>query len=257
MSTIVSMRLFFFFLFFLFLHRPVAKRVVVFGATGKTGQRVVSNLQEIPNTEVICAVRSLPKGRSIFGPDTGTLSLLPCDLTADSPAKIASIVKGADACVCAFGNSSPSLNGAFEVDYKGTIKTINACIDARVEKYVMISSLLTNGLQSGQLLNPQFLLLNAFGGVLLWKRQAELYLEKQSAMKYTVIRPGGLNDNVPSSPVLYGAADTLFGGSISRQQVGQVVAEACFSHEADNKIVEIIATSDAEILTEQEGFQCV
>ena len=240
------------FSFILFLNHPVARRVVVFGATGKTGQRIVSNLKEMPNTEIICAVRSLSKGRSIFGPDTGTCSLLPCDIVTDSTAKISSIVKGADACVCAFGGGN-----AFEVDYRGTVKTIDACVDARVGKYVMISSLLTNGLQSGQLLNPQFLLLNAFGGVLLWKRQAELYLEKQYNMKYTIVRPGGLTDNAPSSPVLYGAADTLFGGSISRQQVGRVVAEACFLQEADNKIVEIIATADAEILTEQEGFQYV
>ena len=244
-------------LLFLFLDGLSAKRVVVFGATGKTGQRIVSNLKEMPGTQVVCAVRSLSKGRSVFGPDTGTLSVLPCDIRTDSCAKIASIVKGADACVCAFGNSNPSLNGAFQVDYKGTVKTINACIDAGVEKYVMVSSLLTNGLQSGQLFNPQFLLLNAFGGVLVWKRQAELYLERQSAMKYTVIRPGGLTDNEPSIPILYGAADTLFGGSITRQQVGRVVAEACFMQEADNKIVEIIASSDVEILSEEEGFQCV
>ena len=235
-----------------------ARRVVVFGATGKTGQRVVSSLvATYPDCEIVCAVRSLSKARSIIGPDTMSLSVLPCDVVKDSPAKVASIVKGADACVCAFGNSNPSLSGAFDVDYKGTIKTIDACIDAGVPKYVMVSSLLTNGLQAGQLFNPQFLLLNAFGGVLAWKRQAELYLEKQSAMKYTVVRPGGLTDNAPSSPVLYGSQDTLFGGSISRQQVGKVVAEACFLHEADNKIVEIIATADAEILTEQEGFQCV
>jgi len=44
---------------------------------------------------------------------------------------------------------------------------------------------------------------------------------------------------------LFGSADTLFGGSISRKQVAQVVADACFLSEADNKIVEIISTPDA------------
>ena len=76
-------------------------------------------------------------------------------------------------------------------------------------------------------------------------------------LKFTIIRPGGLSDKEPSSPILYGAADTLFGGSVTRRQVAQVAAEACFLSEADNKIVEIIATPLAEKISIQEGFMNV
>jgi len=71
------------------------------------------------------------------------------------------------------------------------------------------------------------------------------------------VRPGGLTNDPPSSPVLFGSADTLFGGSISREQVGQVVAEACFLSEANDKIVEIIALPEASQISVKEGFMNV
>jgi len=69
--------------------------------------------------------------------------------------------------------------GAYDIDYLGTKKIIDACVDEGVGKYVLVSSILANGISAGQGLNPQYLLLNAFGGVLFWKQKAEVYLQKQ------------------------------------------------------------------------------
>jgi hypothetical protein len=42
-------------------------------------------------------------------------------------------------------------------------------------------------------------------GILLQKREAEIYLEKQKALiDYTIIRPGGLKDENSNLPILYG-----------------------------------------------------
>ena len=76
-------------------------------------------------------------------------------------------------------------------------------------------------------------------------------------LKYTIVRPGGLRDQEPALPILYGAADSIFGGSISRKQVGKIVAEAALLTEADDKIVEIIASSDAQYLDTADGFSIV
>ena len=43
---------------------------------------------------------------------------------------------------------------------------VNAAKQSGVSKFVLLSSLLTNGKAVGQGLNPTFLLLNIFGGVL-------------------------------------------------------------------------------------------
>jgi hypothetical protein len=66
-----------------------------------------------------------------------------------------------------------------------------------------------------------------------------------------------LRDQEPAFPVLYGAADSIFGGSITRKQVGQIVAEAALLRESDDKIIEIIASSDARYLDSKEGFLVV
>lgn len=153
-------------------------KVVVFGSTGRTGREVVKALRELPNISVVCVAKDTPKARRMYGPDQQNLQVVPGDMVRDSPAKLASLVKGADCVVCAAGNSQVSLTGAYDVDYKGTVKTIDACVDARVGKYILVSSILTNGLAAGQLLNPQYLLLNAIGGVLVWKRKAEVHLQQ-------------------------------------------------------------------------------
>ena len=124
-------------------------------------------------------------------------------------------------------------------------RLIDACVDARVRKFVLCSSLLTNGPAAGQLLNPQFLLLNAFGGLLTIKRSTELYLQNQHDIDYTIVRPGGLTDRPPSHPVLYGSADTIFGGSVSREAVASILVESVFCPRASNKIVEVIESSNA------------
>jgi hypothetical protein len=56
------------------------------------------------------------------------------------------------------------LKGSYKVDNLGAKRVIDSCVEAKVQKVVLVSSLLTNGFRAGQFLNPQYLLLNAFGG---------------------------------------------------------------------------------------------
>jgi hypothetical protein len=86
------------------------------------------------------------------------------------------------------------------------------------------------------------------------KRSTELYLEQQVALKYTIVRPGGLSDKPPSSPILFGSADTIFSGSISRQQVAEVLVESAFNDFSSNKIVEIVASDLAAQVSYDDMF---
>ena len=65
--------------------------------------------------------------------------------------------------------------------------------------------------EMGQSKNPNFVVLNLFGGVLTEKHEAELYL-KDSGLDYTIVRPGGLtNDPLDGYNVIVRGEDTLFG----------------------------------------------
>lgn len=238
-----------FFLVMLLLTSGIALRVVVFGASGRTGRLLIEKcINDARIDHIVCAVRDQGKARKLFGKDTSRLSIVPCDIVVDSRTKLSGVVRGADAVICAAGHttfSSPNPFDAQNVDGKGTRKLIDAAADACVPRFVLLSSLLTNGLVAGQLLNPGYIFLNAVGGVLVIKRLTEMYLERQSELAFCVVRPGGLSDGEPKDPILFGSQDTLFEGSIPRVQVAEVLLEAALTPEARNKIVEIVASPDA------------
>jgi hypothetical protein len=59
---------------------------------------------------------------------------------------------------------------------------------------------------------------NHFVGLtLLAKHRAEEYIWK-TGLDYTIVRPGGL-DRGPAGSIVLGKEDTIFGGSVPREQV--------------------------------------
>ena len=66
---------------------------------------------------------------------------------------------------------------------QGTLHLVDAAKKAGVKKFVLMSSLLTNGRDAGQGTNPNFIVLNLFGGVLDQKL-------KVSIAGQPTIRPG-------------------------------------------------------------------
>jgi len=124
---------------------------------------------------------------------------------------------------------------AHQVDNEGTIRLIDAAKEAGVSKFVLISSILTNGRAIGQETNPGFVITNAFGGVLDEKLVAEKYL-RASGLDYTIVRPGGLKDSAPTGGVVATVEDKTITGEISRDRVAEVMVEAAFDPAASNKV---------------------
>ena len=69
-------------------------------------------------------------------------------------------------------------NSSIAVDKQGTINLIDASKSSGVGHFVLVSSLLTNGADCKQTDNANYKVLQAFGGVLASKREAEVYLQK-------------------------------------------------------------------------------
>merc|ERR1719155_113973 len=111
-----------------------------------------------------------------------------------------------------------------------------------------------------------FFPLNLFYGVLFWKMRAEEKLQR-SGLRYTVVRPGGLKNELGAGEeegaVVMGKAGT-FGlppketpGSILRSQVASVCVKALREPDAANKVVEIVAKADQPPTTLAEAFASV
>ncbi len=263
------------------------KGVLVVGATGRTGKRIVQVLQS-QGKAVTAGVRDVDKGKETLVGKSGKLSFLQIDVEKDSAQELAAKIAGFSAVVwcvsvvkcqramygslCSSTRSSFTLHdsatgfspangfdiaGPYKTDYKGTVKLIDATVEAGVKKMVLVTSLLTNGAAAGQVFNKNYLLLNLFGLILYWKLQAEKHLMKQAGLDWTIVRPGGLREAPREGNIVYGKADTLFGGALSRDFVADVCAAALSSKAASNKVVEIVALEDAPKLTYEKGFASI
>ena len=187
------------------------KTVVVAGATGQTGRRVLERLAAQPGLTVIGGVRNVDKAtkslsesstvirgamvQQVNSIDTSKLNLKHLDVVQDSVQDLQNTLQGADSLVIAVGfvpgNPLKMNEEAHKVDNLGTIKLIDAAKAAGLKKVVLVSSILTDGRSWGQEQSPGFVITNAFGKVLDEKIVAENYL-RASGLDYTIVRPGGL-----------------------------------------------------------------
>ncbi|MBW4555792.1 MAG: SDR family oxidoreductase [Trichormus sp. ATA11-4-KO1] len=214
-------------------------KAFVAGATGETGRRIVQELvaQNIP---VRALVRDTEKARAILPPET---ELVMGDVLQIESLNIA--LSDSTVVLCATG-AKPSFDptGPYKVDFEGTKNLVDVAKSKGIEHFVFVSSLCTS-----QLFHP----LNLFWLILVWKKQAEEYIQK-SGLTYTIVRPGGLKNEDNPDPIVMQSADTLFDGSIPRQKVAQVCVESLFEPAARNKIVEVVAKPEAPSKSFQELF---
>jgi uncharacterized protein YbjT (DUF2867 family) len=205
-------------------------KAFVAGATGETGCRIVQELTA-RNIPVRALVRDVEKARSIL---PNEVELVQGDVLDRQ--NLVAALGDSTVVLCATG-AKPSFDptGPYKVDYEGTKNLVDAAKAKGIEHFVIVSSL-----AASQFFHP----LNLFWLILVWKKQAEEYLQK-SGLTYTIVRPGGLKNEDNTDSIVMQNADTLFEGSIPRQKVAQVCVEALFEPAARNKIVEIVAKPEA------------
>jgi uncharacterized protein YbjT (DUF2867 family) len=205
-------------------------KAFVAGATGETGRRIVQELVA-RNIPVRALVRDAEKARAILPPEA---ELVVGDVL--NPESLIAALGDSTVLLCATG-AKPSFDptGPYQVDFEGTKNLVEAAKAKKIEQFVLVTSLCVS-----QFFHP----LNLFWLILLWKKQAEEYLQK-SGLVYTIVRPGGLKNDDNSDRIVMQGADTLFDGSIPRQKVAQVCVEALFDVASRNKTVEIVAKPEA------------
>ena len=208
----------------------------------------------------------------LSGAELARLSVVECDLTREE--SVARALQGVAQVVCAVGASDgefSDLSAPRRIDGEGAARLVEAAAAANVSQFVLVTSLGT-----GKVGFPAAIL-NLFGGVLIFKRQAEVALEA-SGLPYVIVRPGARGRSLPpferlgvcalpprpSPPhpaggmerprddfkrthnVQLATRDTLFGGQVSRLQVAELIAAAVANPQlADNKVLEVVADASA------------
>lgn len=244
---------------------PIQK-IVVAGATGQTGRRVLERLAaaQAGGAMIVGGVRNVAKAtaslseastvvrgamvQQVGSIDTTGVDLKHLDVVTDTVSDLTLLLQGASSLVIATGfvpgNPLKMNEAAHLVDNVGTCKLIDAAKAAGVKKIVMVSSILTNGRNWGQESSPGFIVTNAFGKVLDEKLVAENYL-RASGIDYTIVRPGGLKAKPPSGALIISGEDTLNSGEVSRDLVADVCVASLTDPKASNKVLEIIENDEA------------
>ncbi|NTW52083.1 MAG: SDR family oxidoreductase [Chlorobiaceae bacterium] len=205
-------------------------KVLVAGATGKTGAWVVKRLLHY-GVPVRVLSRSEEKAKALFG-DRVEIVVGKIQERGD----VDRALNGCEAVISALGSNSVSGESSpSEVDRDGAVRLVDAAAAAGVKHIAMVSSI---GVTKWY--HP----LNLFGGVLSMKLAAEEHLRKvfsSAGRSYTVIRPGGLKDGEPFQQRLHvEQGDKLWNGSTNRADVAELAVLSLWVDKARNRTFEVI-----------------
>lgn len=234
------------------------KKVLVTGATGRTGGIVLEKLrQRSDEFSAVGFARSEVKAQEKFGSvagfvfgdirDPGTLkpALANCQALVILTSAIPKLK----------GTPQPGTPPEFEfapgenpeeIDYQGQKHQIEIAKDAGVEHIVLVGSM--GGTLENHPLNKM-----GNGNILIWKRKAEEYL-MNSEVDYTIIRAGGLLDEPGGVRELLAGQDDHFlqhtpndiRPVIPRADVAELVVQALRHPRARNKVFDVISKPETD-----------
>lgn len=208
------------------------ERVLVAGASGRTGREILTQLR---NTGV--SVRAMTRSRrnEIELRRRGAEEVFVGDLF--EPADAVDAVTGCDAVLCAVGTPPGprhTLAGGL-VDRTGVSNLLSAAISEHVEHFVYESAIGVGNSYSGMPFPAR---------LLIWRTlRAKLAAEnglRTSGIPYTVFRPGRLTNGPATGRVLVGEGGDTVTGSISRADVARLMVAALFTPAARNRFFEIV-----------------
>lgn len=206
--------------------------VVVAGATGRTGRRVVEELVE-RGFSVKAMVRSASGAAWLKGEG---VEVVEGDITSVS--SLENVVEGAQFVISALGSKKPfSKRENSKVDNLGNQNLAKAAKAKGIRHFVLVSSIGVG--DSKNALNVLFRLL--MGPVLRMKAPSEDFV-RTCDLSYTIIRPGGLRDTEISGEIAFGEGGKI-SGSVSRRQVAQVCVDALTKPSMKNRTLEVVDAS--------------
>lgn len=210
-------------------------KVLVAGATGQTGQLIVSELLASGH-EVRALVRDTTKARKVLG---DKVELVQGDVK--DPATLTAAFAGTDAVISAVGaRGAKGPDRPEAIDYEGVRNLVDAAVAARSRQFVLISS--------RSVTQPDNPLNKLFGNVLIWKLKGEDAL-RASGVPYTVIRPGGLTNGPGGNlDLVFEQGDTVRAQTtITRADLARIAVQALRYPEARNRTFETSAQPGAPV----------
>ena len=199
-------------------------QVLVIGATGGTGSLLLDQLVEQGHD-----VRAMARREEQLDDlrARGAEAVL-----GDLEGEIDAAVAGVDAvCFCAGSGSKTGPDKTLLVDLLGATRTIDACGEHGVRRYVMLSSIAAGDPLRGR---------EAIRHYLAAKHAADRILAC-SDLDWTIVRPGGLTDDEGTGRVAVGLPHLPERGQIPRADVAAVMARCLEDPRSHGAAFELIS----------------
>lgn len=195
------------------------ENVLVVGATGTTGKKVVNLLKSSQYFEPIAMVRKESQKEHFAAQKVKTV-------LGDLENDVSHTVENIDKIIFAAGSGGKKV---VEVDQEGAKKMIDASKNKSITKFVMLSSMGADAPEKAEELQEY----------LKAKHNADEYL-KSSDLPYAIVRPGALTNQKGEGKIAIGKSLGQK-GSISRDDVAQVLARAVHDDTMHNQTFEILS----------------
>lgn len=211
------------------LYLEIMEKVLVAGANGTTGKKIISILKESNKYEPYAMVR---KKEQVEAFEKDSIKTILADLEQD----ISGSTKGMDRVIFAAGSGGKNVKG---VDQEGAKKLMDASKKDGVKKFVMLSSMGADKPEEASELKDY----------LKAKHNADEHLTSLG-MEYSIVRPGSLNNETGNGKIqLENKLNKR--GEISRQDVAETLVGSLETSVARNKTFEILQ-GDTQIKTALE-----
>jgi uncharacterized protein YbjT (DUF2867 family) len=200
-------------------------RVAIAGGHGKIALRL-ARLVSQRGDEVVALIRNPGHANDVrqAGAEPRVV-----DLEQAEEDDVGQAIAGCDAVVFAAGAGPGSGPARKEtMDYGGAVKLIAAAKQARIDRYVIVSSMGANPDAAGD---------DTFSVYLRAKGRADEAL-RASGLDATVVRPGGLTNDAGTGQVALG--ESLPRGQVSRDDVAAVLATVLDSPNTIGKTLDLI-----------------
>lgn len=194
------------------------EKVLVAGAHGTTGKKIILILKDSSNYEPVAMVRK--KDQIKHFEEQGIKTIF-----ADLEEDVSQTPKEMDRVIFAAGSGGKNVEG---VDRDGAKKLIDASKKAGIKKFVMLSSMGADKPEEATKIKDY----------LKAKHNADEHL-KQSGLSYSIVRPGALTNNEGNGKIEISNSLNK-SGEIPRQDVAQTLVGALGDNVASNKTFEIL-----------------
>lgn len=194
------------------------EKVLVAGANGTTGKKIISILKQSDKYEPFAMVRNKEQVEHFKKDNVKTI-------LADLEQDVSGTTKGVDRVIFAAGSGGKNVKG---VDQEGAKKLMDASKKDGVKKFVMLSSMGADNPEASSELKDY----------LKAKQNADQHLVN-SGLEYSIVRPGALNNEVGKGKIVL-ENKLNQQGEISRQDVAETLVGSLESSVARNKTFEIL-----------------